>query len=80
MNFPADNLSLGESHRFGNGCRKVDVVLVRCLLPANELDFCWVSHLMPPAVLFIYLALMLEPRMQYSVTLDKHFLNESIIV
>ena len=49
MNLPVDGFPFAEAHSFGDGRRKVDVELVRRLLPADQLNLCWVADVIPPS-------------------------------
>ena len=48
LNDPLDNLSFLDLHGLSHSGWEVDVVLIGCLLPLDELDLCWVSHDAPP--------------------------------
>ena len=41
---PLDNFTFLKLHRFGDGGGEIDVILVRALFAADELDFGWVSR------------------------------------
>jgi hypothetical protein len=45
---PLDDFTFLKLHRFGDGGGEVDVILVRALLAADELDFGWLSLGQPP--------------------------------
>lgn len=72
LNDPFDEFSFFKLHCFRNGRREVDVVLICGFFPSDELNFCWVSH-----VLFLLykvfepLALMLEPRLNEKLRCDQ---------
>ena len=78
MDLPADDFALGQSHRFGNGGRKVYVVLVCGLFSADELNFCRIPHLIPPVI--SGLAYVLEPRMRKYAGICKVNLQRRIMI
>jgi hypothetical protein len=57
---PLDGLAFLKLHSLRHGRGKVDVVLIRRLLPANELNLRRVAHERPPFDAFVCLAYTLD--------------------